>query len=391
MKAELAGVPLTHHRVRLGDVALHVVEAGPATGQPVVLLHGFPETWWTWRHLLPQLARAGYRVFAPDQRGYHPSSAPGPVSAYRLDHLVGDVLGLLDALDEPRAAHVIAHDWGGGVAWALATAHPERLRGLVVVNCPHPAALRRALLTDPRQTLRSGYMLLFQATGLAERVLASGRLEHVVLRDARPGAFTDDDVARLREALWGDAARLRGPLSWYRAALRHPWFPPGQVTVPTTLIWGTADTALGEALIAPTLARCADATCVRLEGVSHWVAEDAPDDLRDATLAALGDLGGPDPLVYKIVDAATWDAAADPWPGSPDDHRDGFVHLSAAHQVEGTWRRHFAGAPGLRCLAVDPARLPPGALRWERSRDGQRFPHLYGPLPRDAVVGERAL
>jgi pimeloyl-ACP methyl ester carboxylesterase/uncharacterized protein (DUF952 family) len=386
----LANVPLRHARVAVGEVTLHVVEAGPADAAPVLLLHGFPECWFAWRHQIPALAQAGYRVLVPDQRGYAESDKPAGVAAYALPRLIGDVLGLLDALNVRRPVHLVGHDWGGAVAWATATGHPERVRSLTVLNCPHPKVLKRALSSDPAQAARSWYMGLFQLPWLPERLLSGGRAAAALRDTSAPGTFSASELAYYQATAWATPEHLRGPVSWYRAA-RYGGFPPGKVTVPTRLLWGTADQALGTSLIEPTLARCDDAHVMPLEGVSHWGTAEAPDLVNQHLQGWLLDHGGPDPFVYKIAPRAAWDAAGDAWDGSADDRRDGFVHLSSAHQVQGTLDRYFAGQPGLVRLAVDPALLPPRALRFEASRAGMRFPHLYGPLPRAAVVSTEAL
>jgi pimeloyl-ACP methyl ester carboxylesterase/uncharacterized protein (DUF952 family) len=386
----LDGVPLRHARVAVGEVTLHVVEAGPVNGSPVLLLHGFPDFWYGWRHQLPALARAGYRVIAPDQRGYAGSDRPAGVAAYALPRLLADALHLLDALGEPGAVHVVGHDWGGAIAWALATGHPERVRSLTVINCPHPKVLRRALTSDPAQAARSWYMGLFQLPWLPERLLSGGRAAAALVETSAPGTFTPADLALYQEHVFATPEHLRGPVSWYRAA-RYGGFPKGQVQAPTRLLWGTADQHLGASLIEPTLARCGDGHAVLLEGVSHWGAVEAPELVNRHLADWLLDHGGPDRAVYKLVPRAAWEAVGDAWEGSADDRRDGFLHLSSAHQVEGTLTRHFAGQDDLLRLTVDPARLPPHALRFEPSRAGMRFPHLYGPLPRAAVTAVTAL
>jgi pimeloyl-ACP methyl ester carboxylesterase/uncharacterized protein (DUF952 family) len=393
-RTTIDGVTIEHRRVRLdttgvdGPLELHVAVAGPPDGAPVILLHGFPELWWSWRHQVAALAKAGYRAIAPDQRGYTTSDKPRPVAAYAARHLVRDVVALQDALCGGAPTHVVGHDWGGAVAWSLAMARPERVRTLTVVNCPRPSVIRRALLTSPRQLARSWYMAFFQLPRLPERFLVRGGVARALAGSSAPGTFSADDLARYQAVATPEA--MRGAVSWYRAAARHGG-PDGPVTAPTLLLWGTADHALGEELADASVAGLPDARLVKLPGVSHWAQNEAHAEVTAHLLDHLGAHGGPDPLVYKLVGGATWASAPDPWPGSPDDLRDGFVHLSARHQVEGTLRKHFVGVPDLRLLAVDPARLPAGALRWEVSRGGARFPHLHGPLPRAAVVRETPL
>src|SRR5262249_2077021 len=149
---------------------LHCVVDG--AGPLVVLLHGFPECWYSWRHQIPALAPR-FRVVAPDLRGYNESDKPAGVAAYSLTELVADVHGLIEAFGE-RGAVIVGHDWGGGVAWTFAMEHPEATRRLVVMNCPHPAIFAEHLRTDPRQLARSWYMFFFQIPGLPELLLGLG-------------------------------------------------------------------------------------------------------------------------------------------------------------------------------------------------------------------------
>jgi pimeloyl-ACP methyl ester carboxylesterase/uncharacterized protein (DUF952 family) len=387
--AELDGVPLLHHHVEVGGgVRLHVVEAGPADGTPALLLHGFPEFWYGWRKVIPALARAGYRVIVPDQRGYAASDRPPTVADYAMPRLLDDLVAVLDLL-RAAPAHVVGHDWGGGVAWGLAIGRSAHVRTLTVVNCPHPPTLARMLRRDLTQLRRSWYMGLFQIPWLPERLLGA-RLARTLAETSAPGAFTPEELAIYEAEAWATPEHLRGPLNWYRAG-RYGGFPGGRVTVPAQLLWGLADHALGPALVAPSAAVADDIAVHEVAGCSHWVPAERPDVVIARGLELWAQHGGPDPFVYKIVPADAWAEVGPAWAGSAHDLRDGFVHLSAADQVAGTQAKHFAGQEGLICLTVDPARLPAGALRWEPSRDGARFPHLYAPLPRAAVVASRPL
>ncbi len=387
----LDGVPLTHERVALqtsgvdGPLHLHVVTAGPTDGAPVILLHGFPDAWIGWSKQIPVLARAGYRVIVPDQRGFGPSDKPRGHAAYFMRHLIDDVVALQDALCGGAPTHVVGHDWGGGVAWGLAATRPERVRTLTILNCPRPEVMKRFAVRHPGQIARSFYMALFQVPWISERVLAAGRLRSEVRRWHKRAPHTDEEWAELT-ANWSSPATVLPMLNWYRAAFRDRAIEE-RVTVPTVLVWGTRDDALDEAMGPLSLATCDDARLVIAENGGHFVQRSRPDVVNPAILEHLAAHGGPDPLVYKIVRADVWAAAPDPWPGSPDDLRDGFVHLSTAAQVEGTLAKHFAGQQGLIVLTVDLARLPADAVKWERSRGDQLFPHLYVGLPKAAIVG----
>src|SRR5437879_4698652 len=159
------GVPFS--TIATNGIRLNVAQAGPPDGPLVILLHGFPEFWYGWRKQIPALAAAGYRVWAPDQRGYNFSDKPPDVRDYTLDKLAADVAGLIEAAGRQRAI-IVGHDWGGAVAWWLAANNPERVERLVIINVPHPLVMRRLILRDPRQTLRSWYMFMFLLPRLPE-------------------------------------------------------------------------------------------------------------------------------------------------------------------------------------------------------------------------------
>lgn len=245
--------------------------AGPQGGRGVLLLHGFPECAEQWRHQLGVLAQAGYRAVAFDQRGYSPGVRPEAVEAYGPEELIGDVLAVADALGWPRF-DLVGHDWGSTVAWMTAAAHPQRLRTLATVSTPHGGALSRAIREDADQRKRSLYFALFRIPGEAEReLLERGGLRR--LYDGLPADRVDRYVERFSEP-----AALTAALNWYRAmrppAVRRP------IETPTLYVWSTADAYIGE-----TAARGAEQHVAGpyrfevLEGVSHWVTEQAPERL----------------------------------------------------------------------------------------------------------------
>jgi epoxide hydrolase 4 len=275
--------PNEHRFVETNGIRLHVVQAGPEDGPLVLLLHGFPEFWYGWHRQIPALAAAGYRVWAPDQRGYGRSDKPRAVSAYRARELERDALGLIDAAGRERA-HVVGHDWGGLVAWRLAARHPERVERVAILNAPHPGVMRREMLTNPRQALRSHYVFLFQLPLLPELVLGarSGRLLAGALRStSRPGTFSREDLARYRQA-WREPGALRGMINWYRAAVRgggggSAGGRGGTIEPAALLLWGTGDRFLGRELAERSIARCRDGRLEWLEGVSHWLQHEEPE------------------------------------------------------------------------------------------------------------------
>ena len=268
-------------RVPVGDLTFDAVDLGPKDGEAVLLLHGFPQSSWEWRAVWPALLEAGYRVVAPDQRGYSPAARPEGVDAYRMEHLTADAVGILDALGI-ASAHVVGHDWGAAVAWSLAGRHPDRVRTLTAVSVPHPAAFGAALRTDPDQKQRSQYMLEFLSPDAEQSLLADGGAR---LRSGF-GSLPDADVyvGRMQEP-----GALTAGLAWYRAmadGMRDP-LPP--VTVPVLYVWSDEDVALGPVAAHATASHVDGPYRFEvLHGVSHWVPEEAPEQLSALLLEHLG-------------------------------------------------------------------------------------------------------
>jgi pimeloyl-ACP methyl ester carboxylesterase len=274
-----------------GDgIQLHTVLAGPEGGPLAVLLHGFPECWYSWRHQIPALARAGYRVVVPDQRGYNLSDKPKGVHHYRIDHLTADVLALIRALGRERAT-IVAHDWGGVVAWRLAMDYPEAVDKLVVMNAPHPVALAKALRDDWSQRLRSWYMFTFQLPWLPEALLTLSPVDSARLffrrTAARPEAFSDDDLAVMAAALAQPGA-MACMIDWYRAAFRYrPAKRASPVKAPTLLIWAEHDVALGKALTHGLERWVPDLRIHYIAECGHWVQNEAPEEVNEQMNAFL--------------------------------------------------------------------------------------------------------
>jgi pimeloyl-ACP methyl ester carboxylesterase len=270
--------PWTHHFARVNGVRLHYVEAG--AGPLVLLLHGFPEFWYAWRHQLAALAAAGFRAVAPDLRGYNLSDKPKGVRPYRIEALVDDVAELVRHLGGPARA-VAGHDWGGGIAWDLPVRHPGCAERLVVLNAPPPGAFLRELRTLG-QLRRSWYIFFFQLPWLPELFFRLRRPVCRMLRadPVRPGAFSAEDIARYEEALARPGA-LTAAINYYRAAVRRffqrppPTLPP--ILTPTLLIWGERDRYLGPRLTEGLSAWVPNLRVERLPDSSHWVMSDAPE------------------------------------------------------------------------------------------------------------------
>jgi pimeloyl-ACP methyl ester carboxylesterase len=292
------GNPQWQHRdVDVGEVRLHVVEAGPIDGPLVVLLHGFPEFWFSWRHQIPALAAAGFRVVAPDLRGYGGSDKPRGVAAYRIEHLVADVAGLIAACGRERA-HVIGHDWGAALAWMVANDRPDVVARLAILNVPHPRRMIEGIRHSAEQRRKSWYIAFFQIPWLPERFIASQdfrRVRSMLRRDpVRPGAFTPDEIQAYVDALKQPGA-LTAAINWYRAAVRRARrtgrrFRP--IEAPVLVLWGDRDRYLSAAYAAPPPDLVPHARVVHYDA-SHWLPCDAPDAVNEELLGFLrADPGG---------------------------------------------------------------------------------------------------
>ncbi|MCZ7418464.1 alpha/beta fold hydrolase [Verrucosispora sp. WMMA2121] len=269
-------------RIEARGLRFDVATGGPEQGEPVLLLHGFPQHSGEWDGVLPALHAAGLRSYALDQRGYSPQARPAEVEAYRLGELVADAVAVLDALGVP-AAHVVGHDWGAVVAWALAATHPDRVRTLTAVSVPHPAAMAYALVNDPQQKARSAYMLLFRQPGVAEKTLLS--LGAVGLRRLLRGVGDAVRVAAYADPMREPGA-LTAALNWYRAMSKADLAATGPVSVPTTFVWSDGDVAIGRVAAQACAAHVTgDFRFVELAGATHWIPDEAPTPLAEAILA----------------------------------------------------------------------------------------------------------
>lgn len=273
---------ITTRTVEANGLAFAVDEAGEGD-RLALCLHGFPESRFSWRAQMPVLAGLGYRVWAPDLRGYGETEPkPQDVDSYRMERLLEDVAALIDAAGA-REVMLVAHDWGAAVALTLAARKVRPLTRLVIMNVPHPAVFAQVLRRSPKQMLRSWYMAFFQIPGLPERMLLANDAR--AIRRAFSGMAKDK--ARFPEAVLdryaADAQRpgaMTGMINWYRAAARHPDFmrePWAKIEIPTLVIWGEADAALGLETLEGTEAYVADLRIERLPGVSHWVQQEAPE------------------------------------------------------------------------------------------------------------------
>ncbi|WP_160094965.1 alpha/beta fold hydrolase [Rhodococcus sp. T7] len=273
-----------HIALTVGELTFDVTVGGPADGDAVLLLHGYPESAASWLSVAEILNDAGLRTYAPNQRGYSRGARPTGVESYTIDHLVADVVGILDTLGL-GTVHLVGHDWGAVVAWFVAARHPGRVRSLTAVSIPHPAAFNWALREDADQQARSSYIQFLRTEGKAEHVLLRDDAQRLraVFGDVVPPARVDEHVSLLTEP-----GALTGALNWYRAMTKEFENTPA-VTVPTTYVWSTEDMALGRA----GAERCGEFVdapyeFVVLDGATHWIPEQRPDALADAIRTRTG-------------------------------------------------------------------------------------------------------
>lgn len=326
MPETLSTFPITHRTVDVNGVSLHLAEAGPADGPVVLLLHGFPESWYSWRHQLRALAEAGYRVIAPDQRGYGGSEAPQDAAAYTMLHLVGDVVGVLDAVGAEQAV-VVGHDWGAPVAWHTALLRPDRVRGVAALSVPY---LQRTPV-PPTQGIEARfgpdhYMLYFQQPGVADAELAAdpratfrrlltassgsgqqqppragaGFVDALPEPAELPAWLTEADLDAYVEAYATNG--FTGGLNWYRNIDRNweltaPW-QGASITPPALFLAGEHDLVLAGTpvdAVAATLRRSlTDLRHVELlPDTGHWTQQERPDEVNAALLGFLAELDGP--------------------------------------------------------------------------------------------------
>lgn len=244
----------------------------------MLMLHGFPEFWYSWRHQIPEFAR-DYKVVALDLRGYNESEKPVSLAAYRLEELVKDVVGVVGALGYDRCV-LVGHDWGGAIAWNMAYHYPQWVERLIVMNLPHPAKFAAALQT-PQQLLRSWYIFFFQIPWLPEQIIEAGNYQLVA--NALQGmavnksTFSPADLQAYKDAAAKPGA-LTAMINYYRSILQDNWMRQqwGRLDIPTLMIWGENDTALGIELTYGTDAYVNDFTLRYIPNCSHWVQQEQP-------------------------------------------------------------------------------------------------------------------
>lgn len=277
-----------HYTEKVGEIKLHYVKHG--SGPLIIMLHGFPEFWYSWRHQIAELSKY-YTVVAPDMRGYGDSDKPEGVKNYRPDKVAGDIINLIKHLGYEKA-HIVAHDWGGGIAWNIAQHHPEVIDKLVVLNCPIPAVLGKHLRSNWTQIKKSWYMFFFQLPWLPEKRMSSNL--PVFFKRALRGwaknkqAFSREDIDKYVEAFSKPYA-LTGAINYYRAAFRSLLKKENRavkpISVNTLVLWGEDDEALGKELTYDMEKYFTNGFKIEyFENCSHWIQHDYPDKVNQSIL-----------------------------------------------------------------------------------------------------------
>lgn len=261
-------------------INLHIAVAGPEDGPLVVLLHGFPEFWFGWKNQIQPLAEKGYRVVAPDQRGYNLSDKPEGIDNYTVDHLRDDVIGIIEHFKK-ESAIVIGHDWGGAVAWHLAATHPEYVDKLIVLNIPHPKAMPRVLKKNPLQWMKSSYIAFFQLPNLPEKALGMGEfktMQQSIEQTSKKNTFSPHEMEQYKAA-WSQSDALTAMLNWYRAIRRGSFrqIPETKIKVPVRIIWGLGDQFLSPMLAKESMSFCEEVNLAFVGEATHWIQHEQPD------------------------------------------------------------------------------------------------------------------
>lgn len=272
----------------LDRISLHYAEMGPADGPLVILLHGFPDTCLGWSHQMPALAKAGFHVVAPDQRGYGLSGKPKGVRAYDLDELADDIVALGAHFGETRL-RVVGHDWGASVAWWLASTRAPHMEKAAAINAPHPAVWKRSMYGDKAQRRKSRYVKAMRLRWLPEMAIRRKNFEPFVetlKAAARAGVF-DGEVEAYKKA-WREPKALTSMLHWYRALLKKEMpAAPGRIETPLLLIWGEKDQFAETALARESISLCERGGTLFFAEGSHWVHREEVQPINDMLITFL--------------------------------------------------------------------------------------------------------
>lgn len=275
----------------VNTINLHVVEEGEREMPTIIFLHGFPEFWLGWKNQIQFFKDQGFHVLVPDQRGYNLSDKPPNVTDYKIELLASDIIELIKQTGKSKV-YLVGHDWGAVIAWHLAITHPEYIEKLLILNVPHPLALKETIFKNLKQLLKSWYMLAFQFPWMPEVLVR--RNNYAMFRNALLMAKNDSITnEHLKDYItaWSKEGAVSSMINWYRAAVRFPFkydaFENGHVSVPTKIIWGKQDQFLEPILATKSLKYCKEGELVFLEEASHWLAHEEPQKVNELILSFL--------------------------------------------------------------------------------------------------------
>jgi pimeloyl-ACP methyl ester carboxylesterase len=265
--------------IETNGIKLHVISAGPVGGRLIIFLHGFPEYSEAWMKQIEFFANLGYRVLAPDQRGYNLSDKPNSYTDYRIDILVEDLMGLLKWAGH-KTMTLVGHDLGAFVSWRAAILYSDKIENLIIINVPHPEAIQKNLRGNVRQMFKSWYVFLFQVPLIPEWFLARKGAQALARSMINSGKITDSDLSGHKIA-WQQPGAIHGMVNWYRAFFQSKAStknqPSKKIAIPTLIIWGAQDKFLGEELASESLKFCTNGRLELIKDASHWIVHEKPD------------------------------------------------------------------------------------------------------------------
>jgi pimeloyl-ACP methyl ester carboxylesterase len=268
-------------KVQLNGLTFNLVHEGPPEAPLIVLLHGFPECWLTWESQIQPLVDAGYRVIAPDQRGYNQTDKPKHIDDYRIDVLASDVEAIRQWANADKF-HLVGHDWGAAVAWWYGMHHSDKLHSMTVINVPHPLVFQKNLKSNKKQLLKSWYMFFFQIPKLPESLLSIAGYK-IAQRSLKESSNKESFSAEILQALtsaWSQEGAMTGMLNWYRAAIRRPVRASNKrVSCPTRILWGENDIALTKEMAELSTHYCDQVSLTYYPDATHWLTHDKPDEV----------------------------------------------------------------------------------------------------------------
>lgn len=267
----------THGYIHLQDVKLHYVACGDTSKPLMLCLHGFPEFWYSWRYQLKEFSK-DYRVVAVDQRGYGESDKPSGKENYAVDKLAADIKQLIPALGYEKCT-LVGHDWGGSIAWSVATLYPNMVEKLIVLNCPHPGVFSKYVQRNRSQLMKSWYMMFFQTPLIPELLIMAFDFDSLtqMMKLLKNTKATDEDTEAYKYS-FSQKGGVTGPINWYRAAFSQPMNIRGKIPMPTLIIWGKPDLALEEGMAPLASEYATNLTVKYIENTNHFVQMDMPDE-----------------------------------------------------------------------------------------------------------------